>query len=437
MSLWEELGFRENPYNTDPVPANEEGLRLLVGRDRELKRLRTSLTSSANHTTIEGPNGVGKTSLVGVAAFSLLQESLTDENKPLYIPMSQSFQLSATDTAADFTANFMTSLARAVASRRGLIGRHHRSLRNLDDLDTWLNDPVFTSGGGGLSILGVGGSGNISRSANTGQGFARGGVEAHLREIMSSIFPKLSSGGFVCVLDNLELLDTSSKARMMLEEMRDGVLSFPGVRWVLCGARGIVRSVVSTPRMQGKLAAPLELMPLGPNDVTEVIRVRLEEFKLRPDSYTPVDLDGFRRIYQIGNLNLRIALRYCEDFVFWCMETDNRPALSADKFGLLDVWFADVTDRAQESMAVVTPRAWRLFDEIATRPDGCSPGDFADFGFNSGPVMQPHLRTLEQANLIDSTQDETDRRRKTINLTPLGWMVRYRRIDYRLPTDVV
>ncbi len=436
MSVWEELGFRENPYNTDPVPANEEGLRLLVGRNRELARLRMSLTSSANHTTIEGPNGVGKTSLVGVAAFTLLQESLIDKSKPLYLPIAQPFQLSASDTAADFTSNFMILLARAVSARRSLINEHHSSLRNLSDLDTWLNDPILTSGGGGVSILGVGGSGNVSRSANTGQGFARGGVEAHLREMMSAIFPKTSSGGFVCVLDNLELLDTSSKARAMLEEMRDGVLSFPGVRWVLCGARGIVRSVVSTPRMQGKLVAPIELAPLGQNDVTEVIRIRLELFKARLDAYTPVDLEGFRRIYQIGNLNLRIALRYCEDFVFWCIETGNRPSSAADKFSLLDVWFADVTNRAQESMAVVTPRVWRLFDEIAERPDGCSPSDFAEFGFNSSSAMQPHLRTLEQANLIDSTTDDTDRRRKTINLTPLGWMVRYRRNNYKLPTGV-
>ena len=349
--------------------------------------------------------------------------------------MPRPFQLSATDTVEAFSNNFMILLARAITTRRDLINEHHSSLRHLNDLDDWLNNPIFRSVGAGVTIAGFGGSGNYSQSANTSQGFAMGGVEAHLREMMSAIFPTPSSGGFVCVLDNLELLDTSTKARAVLEALRDTVFSFPGVCWVLCGARGIVRTVVSTPRMQGKLAAPIELLPLDQNDVTEVIRVRLEVFKARTDAYTPVDSEGFRRIYQIGNLNLRIALRYCEDFVFWCEETSNRPVTARDKFDLLNVWFGDVTDKVQESMAGVTPRAWRLFDEMADRSDGCSPSDFLDFSFNNAQAMQPHLRTLEQANLIDSTQEDGDRRRKTINLTPLGWMVRYRRDDYKLSTD--
>ncbi|MFL7903600.1 hypothetical protein ACJ41P_20865 [Azospirillum argentinense] len=435
MSIWDELGFRENPFSTDPVPPNEEGLRLLVGRGKELARLRMSLTSSMNHTTIEGANGVGKTSLVGIAAFTLLQDYQLDRSKPMYIPVQRPFQISATESAADFSTSFLIALAREISTRRAMISEHHSGLRNLDDLDTWLNDPVLTSGGGGVNVLGVGVSGNISRSANNGQGFVKGGVEAHLREMLSAIFPNARAGGFVCVLDNLELLDTSAKARATLEELRDGVLSFPGVKWVLCGARGILRSVVSTPRLQGKLTDPLELNALGPEAITEVIRARLELYKMRANAYTPIEADGFRHIYRIGNHNLRIALKYCEDFVFWCMLNDNRPESAEDKFGLLDAWFAHVAEEALTSTMDVTPRAWKLFDEIAERPEGCSPGDFEDFGFNSGPAMQPHLRTLEQARLIDSTTADTDRRRKTINLTTRGWIVRYHRCGYQLPPE--
>jgi hypothetical protein len=435
MSVWDELGFRDNPYSTNPVPPNDEGLKLLVGRDRELRQLRMSITSSNNHTTIEGANGVGKTSLIGVAAYTLLQDSLRERGKPLYIPVQRPFQISALESATNFTVKFMHTLAREIAARRELINQHHSSLRNLPDLDAWLNDPVLTSGGGGLNILGTGASGSISRSVNTGQGFAQGGVEAHLREMLSAIFPDQRAGGFVCVLDNLELLDTSGTARATLEELRDGVLSFPGVKWVLCGARGILRSVVSTPRLQGKLGDPLELTALGPDAVTQVIRTRLEVYKTGSDTYTPVEADGFGHIYRIGNHNLRITLKYCEDFVFWCMMNDNRPTEAADKLALLDVWFAYEAEKALLATTAVTPRAWKLFDAMAERPEGCSPSDYDEFEFNNGQAMQPHLRALEQASLIDSTTDDTDRRRKTIHLTPRGWIVRYRS-GYRLPSTV-
>ncbi len=118
MSVWEKLGFRENPFSTDPVPANDEGVKLLVGRDKELARLRMSLTSSTNHTTIEGANGVGKTSLVGIAAYTLFQDHLRDRNKPLYIPVERAFQISPSETAADFAANFVFTLAREIAASR-------------------------------------------------------------------------------------------------------------------------------------------------------------------------------------------------------------------------------------------------------------------------------------------------------------------------------
>lgn len=432
MSVWKQLGFRENPYSTKPIPANEEGAKLLVGRERELRRLQMSLTSSANHATIEGANGVGKTSLVGVAAFSLLQESLKNNSKPLYIPVDQTFQISSHESTSQFSTSFMITLAREISNKRDLVNQYHSGLRHLSDLDTWLNDPILTSGGGGASILGFGGSGSVNRSVNSGQGFASGGVESHLRKIMRAIFPENAAGGFVCVLDNLELLETSTKARAVLEDMRDGVLNFPGVRWVLCGARGILLSVASTTRMQGRLTAPIELQPLGADSVIEVVGARLETFKERVDAYTPVNPDGFKKIYQIANSNLRVALRYCEDFVFWCEETGSRPTTQEDKFQLLDVWFAEVTDKVQGSMVSVTPRAWRLFDAMARKPDGCSPGDFEEFDFRSGPAMQPHLRTLERANLIDSAQNDNDQRRKTITLTPLGCMIRYRRDAYNL-----
>jgi len=97
----------------------------------------------------------------------------------------------STDT---FSTNFLITLAREISIHRSKFNVHHSNLRNLDILDTWLNDPVLVSGGGGLTILGIGGTGNISRNVNTGQGFARGGLEAHLREIMSVIFPQPRSG---------------------------------------------------------------------------------------------------------------------------------------------------------------------------------------------------------------------------------------------------
>jgi hypothetical protein len=45
VSIWTDLGFRDNPYLVAPLSANDEGNELLVGREAELSRLMTQIES--------------------------------------------------------------------------------------------------------------------------------------------------------------------------------------------------------------------------------------------------------------------------------------------------------------------------------------------------------------------------------------------------------
>jgi hypothetical protein len=94
MSVWERLGFRENLYSTPPLPGTEEGSRLLVGRDAEVEELQDHWASFDTHASIEGSNGVGKTSLVAVAAY---RDMVAREKakKPLIIPLGEIFQMTS------------------------------------------------------------------------------------------------------------------------------------------------------------------------------------------------------------------------------------------------------------------------------------------------------------------------------------------------------
>ena len=52
-----------------------------------------------------------------------------------------------------------------------------------------------------------------------------------------------------------------------------------------------------------------------------------------------------------------------------------------------------------------------------------SPSDFEVFGFNSIAAFRPSIRDLEGVGMLVSTQDDGDKRRKTIQITPKGWLV--------------
>ncbi|MFP1155380.1 hypothetical protein ACK280_25385 [Mycobacterium sherrisii] len=455
MSVWERLGFRENLYSTPPLPGNEEGSRLLVGRDAEVEELQDHWASYDNHASIEGSNGVGKTSLVAVAAY---RDMVAREKarKPLIIPLGEIFQL--TSEPKGFETKVYLALARALLDNQKRLSKAGYPISNLKGLRQWLDSPTNTTKGASGNALGFGGGGSYSVASSTSVGFTEGGLIEMVHTSLSSIFPSRAAGGFVGILDNLELLSTSKEARRRLEEMRDGVLSIPGVHWVLCGANGIVRSAVGSPRLTGRIADPIRLQPLKHSDIPEVIQRRITQYSMDRDlTDPPVDPAGFRHLYSVFNSNLRIALKHAGEFTKWFDKNNlsdnerNRALIqqalvkgqssyqrvlaerSAARLRYLEIWLTEQADQYASDAGTLTERTWRLFDDMIIIGGSCSPSEFEQFGFASREAMRPYVKSLEDANLVNSAIDEDDSRRRTIEITPNGWLVHYKRSGYQDP----
>jgi hypothetical protein len=298
------------------------------------------------------------------------------------------------------------------------------------DVENWLQSPVISGGGGGVSVLGSGANAARSRTVNTGDGFREEGFQNTVDGWLEGCFPTREQGGFICLIDNLELLETSQAARAQLEALRDSLINRPGLRWILCGARGIVRSAASSPRIHGVLSEPIELGPVSDSDIAEVVRRRIEAFSMSESVYVPVDADGFHHIYRTLNRNLRDALKYCQDFALWLDAEGEQPVPGDEKVRLLEVWMAQQADLYLGATDNVKSRAWKAFDDLAALGGACSPGDHLLFEFNSPMAMRPHVKDLEEANLLVSSVSDTDQRRKHISLTSRGWLVHYQRSGY-------
>lgn len=433
VTVWTDLGFRGNLYQIDPVPANAEGERLLVGRDEELTRLRMYLTSSTTHPTVEGQNGVGKSSLVAVAGFQVKRDFEQGRTKQLLIPLRERFQLDTATTADAFARRVYFDVADAFVENHDLLKSTGRTVPDVGDVREWLRSPLFTSRQGGVQVLGSGPSYGQGTSPNDSAGFSEAGFRATVESWLRDVFPSDEDGGFICVLDNLELLLTVQGARGLLESLRDSLLSKPGLRWVLCGARGIMRGAASSSRLQGVLSDPMDLRPIPDDLVAEVVARRIEVFQERLDSYAPVEPDGFRHLYEVGNRNLRNALKYCEDFTFW-QQTDHAfPDTPEDKRALLEVWMSVVAEEYLNATEGVGRRGWEVFDGIVEMGGTASPSDYEELGFESTQAFRGQVKALEDAQLVESSVDDSDRRRRSIEITGRGWIVRYQRSGYEVP----
>jgi hypothetical protein len=281
-----------------------------------------------------------------------------------------------------------------------------------------------------LSAVSVGGIGiGKGQSPNTSAGFNEAGFHDIVRQWLVEIFGTGDGGGVVCTIDNLELLKTSEAARDAIEALRDELLNLPGLRWILCGATGIVRGIASTPRMNGYLHAPIEVGDVNHEVAGEILAARTKVYAIDADhSYLPITPVEFAELYGVLHGNIRDTLSAADDFCVWFWEKHKR---INDRNKCRDIFIDWVRNECQSRLEaadrLVTKRPWKLFDDIITAGGLCSPGDHQAFGFRTPQAMRSRVITLESSGLIQSVRDDSDNRRKTIIVTATGWMVHYAR----------
>ena len=417
--LYQEWGFRGSPFETTALPPNQFGASLLVGRAESTATLRRKIASSAKLATVEGLNGVGKTSVVNVSSFQLLKQHIDSGEGALYIPCRKVFQIRPDLDLEDFIDNVYMEIAQSLISQSEEIKRKGHYIRSAA-LDRWLNKPQAVSFTGGIWVVSAG----RREAANTTEGFQRSGFRKAVQGWLEEIFPDQRDGGVICIIDNLELLQSSEAAREKLEYLRDELFTLPGLRWVLCGSLGIIFGVVSSPRLDGYLHAPVEIREIGKEHSKQILSSRVEAYRLREDAYIPLTEQAFETLYSALNGNLRSALGYADDFCQWVADRE-MPASDDDKNSIFDYWLTQQSEKAHEAArSNLRPRAMAVF-QTACEKSVFSPSDFEDFGFNSVPAFRPHVKDLEDIGALISTQDEGDKRRKTIQVTAKGWLIHY------------
>lgn len=419
---YNDWGFRTSPFQTTPLPANPQGEQLLVGRNSALKSLIGKIEAPGKLSTIEGLNGVGKTSVVNVASYKLFNRHVTTGEGPLFIPCRKVFQLEPERDLQEFIDMVLMEVAQTLIEQAEAIKVRGEWLRT-NSLNRWLNEPQLVSLQGGVWVIQAG----AQSETNTGAGFERSGFKKAVQTWLERVFPDPESGGVICIIDNLELLQSSEAARAKLEQLRDQLFNLAGLRWVLCGSLGIIYGVASSPRLEGYLHKPIEIGEIGEGHISELLQSRLQAYSSSVENatYLPLTLAGFQRLYEVLHGNLRSLLNNADEYCQWCFEHEIQPVEDIEKDRRFETWLNEQAEAAYDAAkAQLRPRPLQVFEKACTR-GVFSPGDFEEFGFASLPALRPHIRDLESVSLLTSTQDENDKRRKTIQVTPRGWLVQH------------
>lgn len=417
--IYESWGFTGSPFQTTSLPATTLGQQLLVGREAELATLMRRIAAPPKLATLEGLNGVGKTSVVNVAAFRLFDQHVQTGSGALYVPCRKIFQLNPNQDLPTFIDGVLMEVAQTLIDRAALIRQTYPALRTTG-IDRWLNSPQLLSFQAGASGFQAG----YQAETNTSSGFERSGFRKAVALTLEQVFPSPEAGGVICTIDNLELLQSSDAARQQLEQLRDELLSLPGLRWVLCGALGIVYGVVASPRLEGYLHKPIEVGEISTHHAADILRSRLAVYSTTGSiPYLPMRPEDFAKLYEVLRGNLRSVLSYADDFC-QSISDGQAPMGDAQRQSMFNQWMSEQASAAFDAVRQeLRPRAVEVFEKATSVGGVFSPSDFEDFNFNSVQAFRPSIRDLEAVGLLVSTQDDGDKRRKTIQVTPKGWMV--------------
>lgn len=417
-------GFRDNPFYPQPLGGDETGLKLLVGRADELKSVKFSLKFGGQAVCLDGPVGVGKTSLANVAAYSCeLDHYQNPQESPLLIPCRSVFQINKDESPSEFKNRVLLEVAQTLIQKSKNF--QSANLPSSHALDQWLNSPTFRQIEG--QILGFGGGG--TSSPNESSGFSESGFAKLVTEWLEANFPDKSTGGIVCVIDNLELLETSKAARHTIEDLRDSLFSMHGVRWVICGAHGIVQGVVASPRLTGYLGEPLPVTRLKLQRAQEIFSSREEHFRdfTQSELYLPIVADDFHQLYMILGENLRQSLAMAHSYCLSVAMSGQAPTGDEAKKERFKIWLkSNALATKSSSESHIGQTAIDLLKRAINEFQGeFTPSDCKLLGFKSIQSLRPHVKSLEDCGLVEATRDESDQRRRTITVTGKGWLVDY------------
>lgn len=426
MSFYSEWGFFGNPFDHKPLLPDESGSSLFIGRQKEIKSAQRKLQAGGTILPIEGKNGIGKTSLVNISSFRLYKQYLQDNKLPLIIPCRKTFQIVKDTKPEQFKFDVLIEVAQTLIERRKEIRQLGLNMNGHKQIDAWLNSPAEEGWQLGLSdwiSLGKPPAG----SANLG--YEVSGFSKQIEGWLDEIFPEPQFGGVCCIIDNIELLETSKDARRTIEVLRDEIFTIEGLRWVLCGANGIINSIVSSPRLEGYLGNPIYVERMNDVNGIEIFNTRVAYFGSKSsEHYMPLTGDDFAQLYTILNYNIRSTLHHSHSYCEFVDENGIKPQTEEEKKANFERWLRIHSLNILKDIRVsLRPTSWDVFNKATSQNFGgsFSPSDFLALGFESAQALRPYVRDLEEHGLAVSSWDEDDQRRKSIQITPKGWLINY------------
>lgn len=315
--MWDSLGFRESPYNTNPLKARSEDVDLLVGRESEATDLCTQLgTAPQGILILSGTPGVGKTSFFNIQQYLL--ETGRAPFGPKILSARHLCPVQPKDQLKTLALRALDSLYRSVevwcsANTRPVPPESAKIAK-------WLSGTGASGFTLGISIMGCGGNfGRTSQLPKASDASFEAIADA-LAAVTGEVVNLLRFDSAVIALDNMENLE-EDELKMMLISFRDTLFSIPNLWWVLIGQSGLGSLIQSLdPRVfERTTGSGIEVKPIELTELDRAIELRVAKFHKSNGGKSPLPQSIHRHLFEASLGEVRFVFKYsnsiCSKFV--------------------------------------------------------------------------------------------------------------------------
>ncbi len=292
---WESMGFRDEPFKTQPITAYT--LELYTGNIEKIKNSQFALHSNNMVMVIEGARGVGTTSFGNYLRFNAQAE------RKYFTPTSE--------IRVEPTWNADTLMAAVIANIVSTLEIQYFDLvkdqLKFKEAKAMVQQVTETYRSFGATAFGFGAHYGKS-SSNSQPMIMPTQVLAHYLEGLVKVVHALGfKYGILIQLNNLDVgvVQNEDHLKTLLNVMRD-YFQMAGTSWLLVGDLSLRRFIAQeVDRVDDIITYETEITPLSKKDYLAMIEQRVKYFRINEHVNLPIDNEVFLYLYEITKGRLR------------------------------------------------------------------------------------------------------------------------------------
>lgn len=293
---WESLGFKDNPFSTDPII--QTTLSLYTGHQEAVVRCNHVLREKNVILVVEGARGVGTTSFGNYLRFNAQQEKI-------YFTPSNEIRVEPSWTLETLLAVIIANVVREIELFQPEKVKKDKRLQDAKALSARISEAYRSFG---VEAFGFGVNYEKNAGVSSQPFIVPSAVLGHHLQDLVLVAQSLGYPcGILLQLNNLDIgaIHDGKHLKYLFNALRD-YLQTDGISCLLVGDIGL-RSFIAqeVDRLDDIISYEVEIGSLNRQEYEELINKRIEFYRNRKQAELPIDRDVFVYLYEITKGRLR------------------------------------------------------------------------------------------------------------------------------------